>query len=181
MANKSENLKKDFKKAVKKLEEQSVSPVENIKSNKQLEDTEKRIESIFITIAKKLHPNKKNRLTLGQKTADSLTKWAGSWVFILSFLGFIILWMAFNTYIWFKHLSGDPFDPYPYILLNLVLSCLAALQAPIILMSQNREAQRDRLRAEYDYLVNRKAEKEIREIKTQLDRIERKFNSKNNS
>ena len=83
--------------------------------------------------------------------------------------------MALNTYYWFQYMQGDPFDPFPFILLNLILSCLAAIQAPIILMSQNRQGQKDRLKAEYDYQVNRKAEKEIRELKTQLDRIERKL------
>ena len=76
----------------------------------------------------------KRKLTIGQRTADGLAKWAGSWTFILSFLTFLTLWMILNTYIWIIYFSGDPFDPYPYILLNLVLSCLAALQAPIILI-----------------------------------------------
>ena len=106
--------------------------------------------------------------TIGQKAADNLTKWAGSWLFIFIFLGFLALWMYINA----KTL-GRPFDPFPFILLNLILSCLAALQAPIILMSQNRTTQRDRLRSDYDYAINRKAEREINQIKKQLDRIER--------
>jgi len=73
---------------------------------------------------------------------------------------------------------GKTWDPYPFILLNLVLSCLAAVQAPIILMSQNRESQKDRIRAQYDYAVNKKAEKEIQEIKNQLDRIEKGTSSR---
>jgi len=115
---------------------------------------------------------KKSRLTIGQRAADGLTKWAGSWFFILLFFLFLIIWMAINGYFLIQY-HKEVFDPYPFILLNLVLSCLAAIQAPVILMSQNRVTQRDRLRAEYDYKVNRKAEKEIREIKTQLDKIER--------
>lgn len=115
------------------------------------------------------HPNKLP-LKFGQKASDKLTKYAGSWAFILGFLGFLILWMIVNTYAWISH-----WDPYPFILLNLVLSCLAAIQAPIILMSQNRQAQKDRQRAEYDYAVNRKAEKEVELIKKQLARIERKI------
>jgi len=111
--------------------------------------------------------------TTGQRAADALTKWAGSWVFIISFLVFLVIWAAFNVYAWI-----GKWDPYPFILLNLVLSMLAALQAPIILMSQNRAAERDRLRAEYDYAVNRKAEREIEEIRKQLLRIENKFNKK---
>ncbi len=112
--------------------------------------------------------------TLGQRAADSLTKWAGSWTFIISFLVFLIIWMIINA-IW---LANESWDPYPFILLNLVLSCLAAIQAPVILMSQNRASQKDRQRSEYDYSVNRKAEREIQDIKMQLNRIERKFSKK---
>jgi len=84
--------------------------------------------------------------------------------------------MTTNGYFFLKFINNGTFiDEYPFILLNLILSCLAAIQAPIILMSQNRSAERDRLRAEYDYQINRKSEKEIREIQTQLDRIERKM------
>lgn len=119
------------------------------------------------------HPVLTNRRTFGEKTADNLTKFAGSWTFILGFIIFLLLWMSANFYAWV-----EKWDPYPFILLNLVLSTIAALQAPVILMSQNREEQRDRLRAEYDYRVNVKAEKEIVEIKKQLDRIEKKLNSK---
>ena len=81
--------------------------------------------------------------------------------------------MAANVYFFIQYSLGKPWDPYPFILLNLVLSCLAAIQAPVILMSQNRTSQKDRLRAQYDYAVNRKAEKEIQEVKKQLDRIEK--------
>jgi len=108
--------------------------------------------------------------TFGQKAADRLTKIAGSWGFIGFFVLFIIVWMAINVYAWIRS-----WDPYPFILLNLILSCLAALQAPIILMSQNREAEKDRRKAEYDYRVNVKAEVEIRDIKRQLNRIENKI------
>ncbi len=106
--------------------------------------------------------------TFGQKAADNLSRWAGSWAFIISFLVFLGIWMLVNVYAWI-----NTWDPYPFILLNLVLSCLAALQAPVILMSQNREAEKDRIKAEYDYKVNRKAEKEIEKILKKLDRIER--------
>ncbi len=112
----------------------------------------------------------KRKLTLGQKSADFLTKWAGSWTFILGFFVFLALWMFANVLMWINR-----WDPYPFILLNLVLSCLAAIQAPIILMSQNRTIQRDRLKAENDYRINRKSEKEIQAVKRQLDRIEKKL------
>jgi len=108
----------------------------------------------------------------GQKAADDLTAGVGSWTFIIFFLIILIAWILLNTsWMLFKEI----WDPYPFILLNLVLSCIAAIQAPIILMSQNRANQKDRQRAEYDYAVNRKAEKEIEEIKAQLNRIEKKI------
>jgi uncharacterized membrane protein len=142
-----------------------------------LKSTQKKVEKITNNLKKgiKLPFQDKRKLTLGQRTSDGLSKWAGSWAFILGFIFILIIWILVNSYYWTKYQAGQPFDPYPFILLNLVLSCLAALQAPVILMSQNRAAERDRLRAEYDYKVNRTAEKEIREIKKQLDRIERKF------
>ncbi len=118
------------------------------------------------------HPYK-HRLSFGQKTADLLTKWVGSWSFIFIVILFLNFWIFLNSYL--KFLEGKPFDPFPFIILNLILSSLAALQAPIILMSQNRESQRDRIRTEYDYQTDKKAEKEIREIKQQLDKIEKKL------
>jgi uncharacterized membrane protein len=118
------------------------------------------------------HPNK-IPTTFGQRSADKLTKLAGSWTFIISFLIILLLWVLTNIYAWV-----NSWDPYPFILLNLVLSCIAAIQAPIILMSQNRESQKDRQKAEYDYLVNRKAEKEIEQIQRQLERIEEKLNKR---
>ena len=114
------------------------------------------------------HPNFRLAKTFGQKAADWITKWAGSWTFILSFFIFLIIWIILNFYFLIEYKIGKPWDPYPFILLNLVLSCLAAIQAPIILMSQNRTSQRDRLKAEFDYRINKKAEKEIREIKNLL-------------
>lgn len=120
------------------------------------------------TISTATHPNLKTPATLGQRAADKITKYAGSWAFIIGFIIFLIAWMTINVHAWIQ-----TWDPYPFILLNLVLSCIAALQAPIILMSQNRENERDRQRATYDYAVNRKAEREIKDIQKQLDRIER--------
>jgi len=145
-----------------------------VKSANPLNKKAQIIDSSLKTIIKPFKPDKR-KLTLGQRTSDLLTKWAGSWVFIISFFIFLGLWMALNSYIWINYLQGNPFDPYPFILLNLILSCLAATQAPVILMSQNRANQRDRQRAEYDYQVNRKAEREIQEIKLHLNRIERKM------
>ncbi len=108
--------------------------------------------------------------TFGQRAADGIAKWAGSWTFILSFLVLLGLWMVLNT----SMVLFGVWDLYPFILLNLVLSTIAALQAPVILMSQNRQAQKDRVKAEYDYRVNRKAEKMIEEILKRVRVIEGK-------
>ncbi|MFH1325459.1 MAG: DUF1003 domain-containing protein [archaeon] len=128
-----------------------------------------------IDFLKAEHPTFKIPRTFGQKAADSLTRWAGSWAFIIFFLVVLVSWMGVNTS-WL--LFGKIWDPYPFILLNLVLSCLAAIQAPIILMSQNREAQKDRLRAQYDYAVNRKAEKEIQSMQKELREIKNMISRK---
>lgn len=104
-------------------------------------------------------------LTFGEKMADKVAKFGGSWRFILSFLVIIILWMIFNS----LYLYNNAFDPYPFILLNLVLSCLAAIQAPIIMMSQNRQAEKDRLQANEEYCTNLKAELEIQQLHSKLD------------
>jgi len=121
------------------------------------------------------HPVSKTPRTFGQKASDFLTKWAGSWYYIIGFLIIMLIWMLTNGYFLLQYLNKGVIDEYPFILLNLVLSCLAAIHVPIILMSQNRQSHIDRMRAEYDYAVNRKAEKEIEEIKKQLEKIERKL------
>ncbi len=105
--------------------------------------------------------------TLGQRMADRIASFGGSWVFLGLFGGLIVAWMAMNTAV----LIARPFDPYPFILLNLVLSCLAAIQAPIIMMSQNRQVERDRWRALHDYQVNLKAELEIRHLHQKVDHL----------
>jgi len=104
-------------------------------------------------------------LSLADKLADKVAEFGGSWRFIILFLGMIICWIALNAY-W---LNNKSFDPYPFILLNLILSCVAALQAPVIMMSQNRKEDRDRKRAENDYLINLKSEIEIRNLHQKLD------------
>jgi len=126
-----------------------------------------------------LHFNhKKEGLTTGQKASDKLTSVMGSWLFITLFLVFILIWMIFNVYFLVQYNSGKAFDPYPFILLNLVLSCLAAIQAPIILMSQNRQYERDRAKAERDYMVNRKSEREVEDIQRDLDEIKKLIRGK---
>ena len=109
---------------------------------------------------------KPSKLSFGQKASDKLTRFCGSWTFIISIFVYIFIWTSFNIIGFVRQ-----WDPWPFILLNLTLSCLAAIQAPIILMSQNREAERDRRRAQYDYQVNRKAEREIENMQKDLDEI----------
>jgi uncharacterized membrane protein len=113
------------------------------------------------------------RSTFGQKMADKVASFGGSWTFISIFMGVMVIWIFLNSFILIKLLKGS-FDPYPYILLNLVLSMLAAIQAPIILMSQNRQAYKDRLSAEHDYEVNLKAEFEIIGLHEKIDSLREK-------
>lgn len=105
--------------------------------------------------------------TFGQRLADRVATFGGSWGFIGLFLGILVVWMIFNS----ATARQDHFDPYPFILLNLVLSCVAALQAPVIMMSQNRQEQKDRIRAENDYSTNLKAELEVRLLHEKLDHL----------
>ena len=131
---------------------------------------------------KHVHPPVRNviveheeQLALGQRVADRVALVVGSWPFIIVQSGLFLVWVAINVYLVFNAITQPGFlkawDPYPFILLNLVLSCLAALQAPIIIMSQNRMEARDRLRAEQDYKVNLKAELEIRHLDEKLDHL----------
>lgn len=107
-----------------------------------------------------------SNVTYGQKAADNLAKFAGSWTFIIAFFIILATWIVVNAFFLIK-----PFDTYPFILLNLILSCLASIQAPVIMMSQNRQEQKDRLRAINDYKVNLKAEIIIEDIHLKLDCI----------
>lgn len=104
-------------------------------------------------------------LTPGQRIADKVAKFGGSWTFIISFGVFIFIWISINTY-W---LTNKGFDPYPFVLLNLILSCMAGLQAPVIMMSQNRQEEKDRDRSKKDYMVNLKSELEIRTLHEKID------------
>jgi len=129
-------------------------------------------EEIFV------NPETEN-LTFGEKAADALAKFAGSWLFIIAFSLFLIGWIVINLYLLY-----NPFDPYPFILLNLILSCLASVQAPLIMMSQNRQEEKDRRRAESDYKVSLKSEIIIEDIHYKLDKIiaqqEQQFKAENN-
>lgn len=116
----------------------------------------------------------KEQRSLGQKAADGLTSFVGSWGFIVFLSLFLLVWIVINIYA----LTGKNFDPYPFILLNLVLACITAIQVPIILMSQNRQEQKDRIRAEHNYKLDEKAEKEIEKILIKVEEIQRRFKKK---
>lgn len=119
------------------------------------------------TLTDKLDSNEKQPLTFGQKIADHVASFGGSWTFIISFGIFLLLWILLNLY-W---LANKGFDPYPFILLNLILSTLAAIQAPVIMMSQNRQEEKDRDRSKKDYMVNLKAELEIKMLHEKIDHL----------
>ena len=108
----------------------------------------------------------KKKDTFGQRAADAIAKFAGSWAFIFSFVGVLVVWMVINII-----MAAKAFDPYPFILLNLVLSCVAAIQAPLIMMSQNRQEEKDRRRAENDYKVNLKTEIMIEDLYDKVNAI----------
>lgn len=112
--------------------------------------------------------------TLGERIADKVAEFGGSWKFIIIFCSILLFWIGLNVFV----LTVKPFDPYPFILLNLLLSCVAALQAPVIMMSQNRQEAKDRKRAENDYITNLKAEIEIRNLTRKVDLLmEEYYNS----
>jgi uncharacterized membrane protein len=118
-------------------------------------------------LSKNLEEEMDKGFTMGQRVADKIASFGGSWIFIGFFFLFLFLWMSVNIFILFK----KPFDPYPFILLNLILSCLAAIQAPVIMMSQNRKEEKDRKRSENDYKVNLKAELEIKLLHEKIDHM----------
>lgn len=124
----------------------------------------KTIEDENLIFQNLLNPPKEI-LSPGQKISDKVAKFGGSWAFIISFFVVLTVWIVFNVLV----SQQDKFDPYPFILMNLILSCIAALQAPVIMMSQNRQEDKDRKRSENDYLINLKAELEIRSLNQKLD------------
>ena len=128
--------------------------------------TDEEILNLLASSRVSVNPEKESgKLTsLGQRAADSIAKFAGSWAFIFSFTGVLLAWMILNVL-----LAAKAFDPYPFILLNLVLSCLSAIQAPILMMSQNRQGEKDRLRAENDFQVNLKTEFIIEDLHHKLE------------
>jgi uncharacterized membrane protein len=120
------------------------------------------------TISDKIEETTLNEsITLGQRLADKVASFGGSWTFIISFGIFITIWILLNIII----LQAKSFDPFPFILLNLILSCIAALQAPVIMMSQNRQEEKDRERSKKDYMINLKSELEIRILHEKIDHL----------
>ena len=121
-----------------------------------------------VPISRNVNAELEQRLTFGQRVADRVAKFGGSWTFIIIFGVILATWILINSVVLIR---GDRFDPYPYILLNLVLSMVAAMQAPIIMMSQNRQSQHDRIDASNDYQVNLKSELEIRRLHDKIDEL----------
>jgi uncharacterized membrane protein len=119
------------------------------------------------TLTDKLDGDESQANTFGQRIADKVAAFGGSWTFIISFASFLFIWMSLNIY-W---LGNRGFDPYPFILLNLILSALAAIQAPVIMMSQNRQEEKDRERGKMDYMINLKSELEIRMLHEKIDHL----------
>lgn len=137
---------------------------EDVQLKKMHEIVKKAIEEEQLIVNNLLHPPTE-KLSNGQKISDKVANFGGSWAFIISFFVVLVLWILFNT----LALKNYEFDPYPFILMNLILSCIAALQAPIIMMSQNRQEEKDRKRSENDYLINLKSELEIRALNQKID------------
>ncbi len=142
---------------------------------RSFEELSQREKNVLERITKRLNISRNtnsdfdDKQTFGQRVADKVATFGGSWTFIIGFLIVLAIWILWNSYVFFS--SKDIFDPYPYILLNLFLSMTAAIQAPIILMSQNRQSAKDRLDASHDYEVNLKAELEILALHEKLDNL----------
>ena len=125
---------------------------------------QKSIEDENLIVENLLHPPIET-MTVGQKVSDKVARFGGSWSFIITFMVILIVWIAFNATL----PKADQFDPFPFILMNLILSCIAALQAPIIMMSQNRQEEKDRKQNVNDYMINMKAEMEIKALHQKID------------
>jgi len=152
------SFKTEYVHSILEADKSEITPLEEqvMKSLSEEEVLSKNINSEFA-----------GQLTIGDRMADGLAAFGGSWRFISIFGTVLLVWIAINSVI----LMSKPFDPYPFILLNLVLSCLAAIQAPVIMMSQNRQEAKDRLRSQHDYMINLKAELEIRHLHEKIDHL----------
>ena len=148
------------------LNEQRIELVKSILEDESIEAEEDEVLHLLLKEQVSQDAATSDKSTFGQRAADKLAKGAGSWGFIIVFFIILLIWISTNAVLLTK-----PFDPYPFILMNLILSCLAAIQAPVIMMSQNRQEEKDRLRAKNDYKVNLKAEIIIEDIHQKLDAI----------
>jgi uncharacterized membrane protein len=137
---------------------------ENVHLNKLHQIVKDTLEAEELIVHNLLNPPLET-LTQGQKLSDKVARFGGSWRFIILFGVILTIWIIFNV----LALGAWRFDPYPFILMNLILSCIAAMQAPIIMMSQNRQEEKDRMRSENDYLINLKAEMQIRSLNQKID------------
>jgi uncharacterized membrane protein len=136
----------------------------------ELSDLEKTVLAAMkenATLTDKIDGDEQEPFTFGQRVADKVATFGGSWTFIISFGIFLAIWICINVF-WF---ANKAFDPYPFILLNLILSCIAAMQAPVIMMSQNRQEEKDRERAKKDYMINLKSELELRMLHEKMDHL----------
>ncbi|HQU57005.1 MAG: DUF1003 domain-containing protein [Chitinophagaceae bacterium] len=132
---------------------------------KELQEIVKKTIEEENLIVQNLRNPAKEMLTRGQRVSDKVARFGGSWLFIISFLIILTVWIVYNVTV----PKGKEFDPYPFILMNLILSCIAALQAPIIMMSQNRQEEKDRKRNENDYMINLKSELEVNALNQKID------------
>lgn len=149
----------------------SIEQVLGQQPNQPKNSKQKFLQKIFEKklISRNIHKEFQDKRTFGEQIADQVAHFGGSWTFIITFLGILIVWVGLNTFVLARY--DSVFDPYPYILLNLFLSMIAALQAPVIMMSQNRQAIKDRLAAEHDYEVNLKCEMEIQLLHEKFDEL----------
>ena len=150
------------------ISEQRVELIQTILEDSTIAAEEEEILHILLQehVSQDSISEHESNLTFGQKAADGMARFAGSWTFIITFFIILMMWITINAFLLTK-----PYDPYPFILLNLILSCLAAVQAPIIMMSQNRQEQKDRMRAKNDYKVNLKAEIIIEDLHQKMDAL----------
>ena len=149
--------------------------MKNVEIDKLLSDEKKYLKKLHVIVEETIKAEQlivqnllnppEEIITTGQKISDKVARFGGSWKFIIYFFIVLTLWIVFNV----LAMGVLQFDPYPFILMNLILSCIAALQAPIIMMSQNRQEEKDRMRGENDYLINLKAEMEIRSLHQKID------------
>jgi len=150
------------------INEQRIELIKMILEDSTIETEEEEILHMLLKehVTKDLVSERESNLTVGQRAADGLARFAGSWTFIIIFFAILVVWIGANVMMLTK-----AFDPYPFILLNLILSCIASIQAPIIMMSQNRQEEKDRIRAKNDFKVNLKAEIIIEDLHNKMDDI----------